>query len=181
MVTLNPRLEVTPQDAVRKAGDAGFAGSRCILAVRRPATAVALSLFAILMASQAFASGTLGPFPIDPRKFHDFAACKAYLEERYASDEKQHAIDVEAIRVASVVDARVMPERALETRGVVQTGDLEARYDVVHGYVSKLIDEDAKAIRSQYSYRERRFVCNDGMLTGIGMDGYHLESFEPIE
>lgn len=181
MVALTPLLKVTPRNAVCKAGSAGFADGRCILAARRPAAAVALSLFAILVASQAFASGRIDPFPIEPETFRDFAACKAHLEAQYASDKAQHANDEEAIRSQAGVDGRVMPKRTLETKGVVQTGAREARYDVIHGYVSKVFDEGIEAIRSQYSYKDRRLVCNDGTLTGMEGSGYHIESFEPIE
>lgn len=85
------------------------------------------------------------------------------------------------IKKAPAGDGYAEPERSLETEGVVQTGKREAHYDVVKSYVSRLVMDDLKTIKSQYSYEEGTFVCKGRTLTGSEGKGYHLHTFESIE
>ena len=152
--------------------DAGEGGLKYIL-MRLCQMLAGLLLLAALPASNSIASGHLGPTPIGPYKFRNFAACRTYLEE-------QHASDVATIRSMPLRSGSVESEQSVETKGVVQSGKREARYDVVRGYVSRVIMEDSKSIRSQYSYTERHFVCKGKTLTGTALQGYHLPTFEPV-
>ena len=133
------------------------------------------TLLILLAAGQATASGRIDPAPIEPQKFPDFAACKRHLEQEYANDRASAAMRPQA------EPGLAAPERSIRTEGVVQVSRHEARYQVELGYLSRVIDQQAQVVRSQYSYRDKVLTCKRRTLTGMQESGYHIESYEPLD
>ncbi|UZW62596.1 hypothetical protein [Lysobacter enzymogenes] len=149
----------------------------CGCARRRfvPTIALPLALCALAVAPGAFASGHMPGFPIPPRSFADYAACKAFLEQTARDDRAR------AEPQPRETEPGVTRQTLVISDGVTESGEGQAAYRVQVGAQFRRRDEARESIVTTFSYDENSYRCNGGELSGeSGARGYHLPGYEPI-
>jgi hypothetical protein len=92
----------------------------------RAVLAAAASMF--LTTVPAYASGRLPPLPITPQAFHDFGACRAFLEDTYRQDTSRADPNPVAIEGGST------RQTLIESKGPITLDPSHARYEVTEGW-----------------------------------------------
>lgn len=143
----------------------------------RPHRHVLILMFALTAAvpTAAPASGHLPGFPIPPRSFPDYAACKAFLEQTARDDRAQAEPQPRETEPGTTRQMLVVGD------GVVERGREQAEYRVQIGAQFRRRDPERAAIVTTFSYDERSYRCDGGTLSGeSGARGYYLPGYEPI-
>jgi len=133
--------------------------------------------FALIAAAPAAApaSGHLPGFPIPPRQFADYAACKAFLEQTARDDRAQAEPQPRETEPGTTRQMLVIGD------GVVERGRDQAEYRVQIGAQFRRRDPERAAIVTTFSYDERSYRCDGGALSGeAGARGYYLPGYEPL-
>ena len=142
----------------------------------RPLAALAALLaLSLAAAPAAFASGHLPGFPIPPRSFPDYAACKAFLEQTARDDRAQ------AEAQPRETEPGVTRQMLVISDGVIESGREQAAYRAQIGAQFRRRDETRAAIVTTFSYDENSYRCQGGQLSGAsGARGYYQPGYEPI-
>lgn len=141
---------------------------------QRPLAAL-LALAVLAAAPGAFASGHLPGFPIPPRRFPDYAACKAFLEQTARDDRAR------AEAQPRQTEPGVTRQMLVISDGVTESGREQAAYRVRIGAQFRRRDEARAAIVTTFSYDENSYRCTGGELSGeSGARGYYQPGYEPI-
>ncbi|QQP97799.1 hypothetical protein [Lysobacter enzymogenes] len=142
---------------------------------RRHAAAAVLGAAALVAAHAVRASGHLPGFPIPPRSFPDYAACKAFLEQTARDDRAQAEPQPRETEPGTTRQMLVVGD------GVVERGREQAEYRVQIGAQFRRRDPERQAIVTTFSYDERSYRCDGGALSGeAGARGYYLPGYEPL-
>lgn len=138
--------------------------------------AAALLVCAAALAPAATpASGHMPGFPIPPRTFPDYAACKAFLEQTAREDRAR------AEARPRETEPGVTRQMLVASDGVVESGRERAAYRVRIGAQFRRRDEARATVETTFSYDENSYRCDGGTLSGeSGARGYYLPGYEPI-
>lgn len=141
----------------------------------RLASIALLVIVAAAAPASALASGHLPGFPIPPRQFPDYAACKAFLDQTAREDRAQ------AEAQPRETEPGTTRQRLVVSDGVVERGDRQAEYRVQIGAQFRRRDEARAVIATTFSYDERSYRCDGGALSGeSGARGYYQPGYEAI-
>ncbi|WP_394540805.1 hypothetical protein PRJ39_09955 [Lysobacter enzymogenes] len=137
--------------------------------------ALPIALCAVVAAPAAFASGHLPGFPIPPRSFADYAACKAFLEQTARDDRAR------AEAQPRETEPGVTRQTLVISDGVTESGENQAAYRVQVGAQFRRRDEARESIVTTFSYDENSYRCNGAQLSGeSGARGYYQPGYEPL-
>lgn len=136
----------------------------------------------VLMASFVFvpvsvrASGHIGPWPLAGQIFRSHSACVAHLE----SLQREDAAIADPQPISTAEDGTTK-QRLVQTKGIEKVDRRTARYAVHVGHQFRMPRPDINAIRTTYSYEERKWVCQGRRLSGEGRNGYYLDGYEYLQ
>lgn len=136
-----------------------------------------LYLLPILLgfASAATASGHFPGQPIAPKRFADYPACKAFLEQTAREDRAQAEAQPRETEPGTTRQMLVVSD------GVVERAPGQADYRVQTGPQFRRRDEANAVIVTRFSYDERSYRCSGGELSGeTGARGFYQPGYEPI-
>lgn len=142
------------------------------LPLHRAALAGAGLIF--LTTAHAHASGRLPPVPIPPQAFHDFGACRAFLDDSYQQDVSK------AEPNPVVIEGGSTRQTLIESEGPITLDPSHARYEVTEGWQVRHPAPEKGYAEISYSYRTTRMTCAGGALTGTYEQGYHSPSYENL-
>jgi len=134
--------------------------------------ATAASMF--LTTVPAHASGRLPPLPITPQAFHDFGACRAFLEDTYRQDISRAEPNPVAIEGGGT------RQTLIESKGPITLDPSHASYEVTEGWQVRHPAPEKSYVEISYSYRTTTMACAGGALTGTYEQGYHSSSYENL-
>lgn len=162
--------ELNPRNTARGRGDRR-------IDTRIPARIARVALLGLcLIAGAAHASGHMPGFPVQPRNFASYQACKAHLQDMHREDLAGATATPEEIRPGTTRQILV------DSQGVVETGREQAKYSSRVGAQIRSRDEERGYIQSNYSYREKTYECKGSTLSGVdGGGGYYSPGYEKIE
>lgn len=162
--------ELNPRDNACARGITG-------IDARAPARIARAALLGLcLIAGAAHASGHMPGFPVPPRSFASYPACKAHLQDMHREDLAGATDTPEEIRPGTTRQILV------DSQGVVETGREQAQYASRVGAQIRSRDEERGYIQNNYSYREKTYECKGPMLSGVdGAAGYYSPGYEKIE
>lgn len=119
------------------------------------------------------ASGHTGPWALPEQVFRSHSACVTYL----GSLQREDAAMADPQPILTAEDGTTR-QRMVQTKGIEKVDGSMARYAVHVGHQFRMPMPDIKAIRTTYSYEERKWVCQGRQLSGEGRGGYYLDGYE---
>ena len=128
----------------------------------------------LLAAAPGHASGRLPAVPIAPQAFHDFGACRAFLEDTYRQDTSKAEPNPVAIEGGST------RQTLIKSEGLITLDPLHVRYEVTEGWQVRHPAPEKGYVEISYSYRTTKMACAGGALTGTYEQGYHSPSYENL-
>ncbi|QWP74725.1 hypothetical protein J5226_13620 [Lysobacter sp. K5869] len=143
--------------------------------LRRRGLALLLTAATLAAAPAALASGHLPGQPIEPKRFPDYAACKAFLEQTAREDRALAEAQPRDTEPGTTRQVLVISD------GVVERGPGQAEYRVQTGPQFRRRDEANAVIVTNFSYDERSYRCSGGELSGeTGARGFYQPGYEAI-
>ncbi|MCD5974272.1 hypothetical protein K3169_15145 [Pseudomonas phytophila] len=142
---------------------------------RKASAGFMVSLVLLVLPAGVHASGQLPPSTLEDRTLPSAAACRAFLEATWRTDQQK-------------ADPQPLPgdngsrQTLIYSDGVVAIDDKHLTYDVEEGWQFRrlLRDINMSSIRTSYSYERRSYRCDDAHLTGTSIKGYALEGYEAL-
>lgn len=140
---------------------------------RKALSGFMVSLVLLVLPVCVHASGQLPPSTIEDRTLPSAAACRAFLEATWRTDQQK-------------ADPQPLPgdngsrQTLIYSEGVVAIDDNHLTYEVEEGWQFRRLLRDINSIRTSYSYEKRSYRCDDAHLTGTSIKGYALEGYEDL-